>query len=342
MKPKCARIAFLVLLLLLAAACSNGAPAAAPASAPALEAAPEVAATSAPPAATATRQPTPTPTEAPYTVIEGVAYVPDGHWQQKLDIYLPQGPGSFPTVLVISEAGLHSASWSLNSDRGNYSDVTRLQYRSLALALVEMGYAAVIMDFRLVPDFVFPAQLQDAFCALAWLHATAGEYGFDAQRVAALGVLSGADVVALLGAVDDPASYLEGCPYALPETGYLQGVIAYSGSYDNTRDEVNPLHLAAYMGGTLEELPDRHREASALFVVDGSEPPFLLIHSLEDRNVPIAKAQNFAAALEVVGVTVESQWVPGDYTFGYSPRSAPPNNRLELDTVASFLNRIFE
>ncbi len=343
MKLQCTRIALLFLVaLLLATACSSGAPA----SAPALEAAPDVTATSAPPAATPTRQPTPTPTELPYRLIADVPYVPEGHGFQKLDVYLPQGAGPFPTLLVINEAADHAAVWMgfVDYQRLNYSDVTRLSYRDLGGRLAEMGYAVAIMDYRLTPDFVFPAPLEDAFCALAWLHASAADYGFDTQRVAALGVAYGADLAALLGAVDDPAPYLENCPYALPEAGYLQGVITYSAIYYHAEGDIeyDAFLRKREMGGTWLEVPERYREASALYAVNGNEPPFLLIHSLEDLYLPIERAQAFAAALEAVGVTVESLWLPGKFTFGYDRNHAPYLKTLQLDTVEGFLNRIFE
>ncbi len=346
MKPKSSLIAFLLVTIVLATACSSGAASNIPAPETVAIAVPE---TPPPPAATATRAPTPTPTELPFKLIVDVPYVPEGHGSQKLDIYLPQGPGPFPTLLILHNSAEYAAGCAFYSTTvwaNQCRTISRLHYRDHGQHLAAMGYAVVIIDYRVSLDFAFPAPLEDAFCALAWLHANAGDVGFDTQRVAALGVAYGADLAALLGAVDDPASYLEGCPYALPDAGYLQGVITYSAIYYHAEGDMNlvdPSVREYVIGGTWREVPERYREASALYAVDGGEPPFLLIHSLEDLYLPIERAQAFAAALEAAGVTVETLWLPGNTTFGWdSTGHAPFVKKLQLDTVEGFLNRIFE
>jgi acetyl esterase/lipase len=50
----------------------------------------------------------------------------------------------------------------------------------------------------------YPAQVQDAFCALAWIHANAATYGFDTEHIAAIGESAGGYLVAMLGTVEIP------------------------------------------------------------------------------------------------------------------------------------------
>ena len=87
-----------------------------------------------------------------------VPYVPDGHIDQKLDIYLPtSGDGPFPALFMIHQGGGRKeqlAFWG----------------RSFA----ERGYAAISINHRQWPDHRYPADVEDAFCALAWVHAARG------------------------------------------------------------------------------------------------------------------------------------------------------------------------
>ncbi|SEC43974.1 acetyl esterase [Burkholderia sp. WP9] len=54
------------------------------------------------------------------------------------------------------------------------------------------GNCAVLsVDYRLAPEYKFPTAVEDAFDALAWLHAHAAEYGLDAGRLAVGGDSAG-------------------------------------------------------------------------------------------------------------------------------------------------------
>ncbi len=67
-----------------------------------------------------------------------------------------------------------------------------------------------------------------------------------------------------------------------------------------------------------EDLTPEAREFAAglpLYWIDGSEPPFLILHGDADDIVPPAESQAFADILEEQGVTAEFQPVPGASHF---------------------------
>jgi acetyl esterase/lipase len=86
----------------------------------------------------------------------------------------------------------------------------------------------VTPNHRFTPQYIYPAQVQDAFCALAWVHTNADTYGFDTGRIVALGLVSGGNLAAMLGVVDDPPPYIEGCLHELPEENWIQGVATFT------------------------------------------------------------------------------------------------------------------
>ncbi|MBN1179387.1 MAG: alpha/beta hydrolase [Anaerolineae bacterium] len=253
---------------------------------------PEPTATPIPPTPVPTPSPTPT-----LEVIHNVPYVPDGDRLQCLDIYLPAGDGPFPTILGIHGGG------------GDKAELT-----ALARYLAARGYAVLSINHRQYPDVTYPIPAQDAFCALAWTVANAETYGFDLQRIVILGHSAGGTLAALLGVVDDPAPYLAGCPHPWPEGAVPWAVVTFTGIFDYTDTQIPgpslQSYFALYLGGALAEIPDVWDAASPSTWVDGSEPPFLLIHGADDRSVPPAYSEAFAATLAAAGVPAQLVIVP--------------------------------
>jgi acetyl esterase/lipase len=222
----------------------------------------------------------------------------DGDPEQQLDVYLPTSQnGPYPTLLVIHGGG------------GDKRDLAKL-----ALHFVKLDYAVVSINHRTMRQNIYPTQVQDAFCALAWTHANADVYGFDPGRIVALGHSSGGTLAAMLGAVDDPALYLEDCPHSLPEAHWVRGVVPFTGIFDYASAAASSpglrSYINSYLGAEENAAPDTWAEASPMTWIDGSEPPFLLIHGAADKNIDPDQSVDFADVLEQAGVDMELLLIP--------------------------------
>jgi acetyl esterase/lipase len=269
------------------------------------------------PAETPTRAPT--PTGVPFVVATDVSYVDDGQRHHKLDVYLPaDGDGPFPTLLVIHGGG---------RDKRDLAHWAR--------HFAERGYAAIAINYRDVNLFDYPAPVQDAFCALAWTHANADDYGFDARRIVALGHSAGGTSVGMLGTVDDPDLFTEECPYQLPEADWIRGAIPFTGIFDY----VSAVQLSSgrrsrterYLGAELNQAPEIWAEASAATWVDGSEPPFLLVHGAKDGTIELEQSVSFAEILQKAGVDADLLIIPG------ADHSAVVHSEQSFEAVEGFL-----
>ena len=256
------------------------------------------------PPPTETASPSPAASRTPSVKkLRDITYIPDGSHRRNLDIYLPTGvDGPHPTILTIHGGG------------GDKSD-----FGSLATRFVKQGFAVISINHREMPEDKYPAAVQDAFCALAWMQINAGEYNLDPEQFFALGHSSGGTLVASLGTVDNPDIFLGDCPYQLVENLMVRGVVTFTGIFDYPSAAASSSalesYINSYLGVEYSVSPEIWAEASPLNWVDGNEPPFLVIHGAADRNIDPRQSIDFAEAFDAFGVGKQLLIIPdSDHT----------------------------
>ncbi|MCJ7625700.1 MAG: GDSL-type esterase/lipase family protein [Anaerolineaceae bacterium] len=280
---------------------------------------------------TPTATPTATPTN-PSTSIpdetsflpdyQDIPYVPDGSTAQSLDIYLPPGlDGPYPTVFMI---------------HGYEQDKRADTMSTVAQFAIDQGYAAVSIGWRFGEDSGQPFSFQDAFCALAWVHANAEAYGFDTGRIIVFGHSTGALFAELIGLVDEETIFLENCPHQLPARDRVRGVVTFSsgGWIPGSPWFENPLSmsmLARVTGKSPEEVDaitkklfgivsgewdssDQLNDAERAFAqylppywANSGAAPFLLMLGNDDTQVSMIDAELFTSLL--FSARIQAQFV---------------------------------
>jgi len=203
-----------------------------------------------------------------------------------LDVHRAVGRSPAPCVVVI-----HGGSWV----GGNRRDVgTR---RELNDWLARRGYAVASIDYRLAPQFPWPAQRDDLLAAIAFLHAHADGLGIDPARLVLLGRSAGAQMAMA-------AAYRESVPG-------IRGVVAIYGPTDFrlTWDDAalpgnidHRLNLEWFLGGTPQTAPAAYDSASAVTLVTPAAPPTLILHGELDVNVFHRQAELLDRQLGAAGV----------------------------------------
>jgi hypothetical protein len=139
---------------------------------------------------------TPSPPVPAEKVERGVTYCERDGVALQMDVYQPEtGEGARPAVLF-----LHAGAWVMG-DKLNTGGIVDFG------ELLQRGYVVASIDYGLPPDFTFPAQLQNAQCAVRYLRAEAGKHNIDPQRIAVWGASAGGHLAALLGVVDEGAGF---------------------------------------------------------------------------------------------------------------------------------------
>ncbi len=245
---------------------------------------------------------------------------------QTLDVYIPDGGAeSSPAILLIHGGGFVSGA--------------KEQMRPLARLLVREGYVVVATDYRLAPASTYPAHVEDVMCAFAWLHANAVAYGIDPNEVTIWGGSAGGTLSLMIGTLDTPSDYLTNCPYPAPEIAPNAVIAYYPGTDFVSMARADSEILLPYLGSERTENPELWAEASPITHVDGSEPPFLLIHGTEDATVPVIHSTAFADAVNAAGGSAEVLILEGA-EHGFMVRLISEDGREAYQEATAFLERI--
>lgn len=235
------------------------------------------------------------------------------HPRQRLDAYRPraQADGATSPVVVFFYGG----SWQ-GGNRG--------QYLFAAEALASLGFVVIVPDYRVYPEVVFPAFVEDGARAVAWARRHAPELGGDPARLFLMGHSAGAHIAALLAL--DP-QYLDG---AGESTKDLAGFIGLAGPYDF-------LPLESEVLRRIFAPPGRLASTQPINFVRGGEPPALLVTGEEDGIVNPGNTARLAARLRQHGSRVEERRYAGfnHYTLvGYL--AAPVRDERLMRDIARF------
>ena len=117
--------------------------------------------------------------------------------------------------------------WSCSSTAASWQRGNKAIYRFLGSALARRGYVAVIADYRLYPEVLYPEFLDDGARAVRWTKDNMPRFGGDRRRIFVMGHSAGAYIAAML-AID--GRWL--AKVGLAPGAESAGLIGVAGPYD--------------------------------------------------------------------------------------------------------------
>jgi acetyl esterase/lipase len=236
--------------------------------------------------------------------------------RQRFDLYGPvwrEGDPLRPVVVFFYGGGWDSGSRSL--------------YGWAAQALAARGFVVALPDYRIVPQVVFPAFIEDAAAATARVAEVVGQYGGDPARLGVAGHSAGAHL-AMMIALD--RRYMT----AVSRPRLIRAAAGLSGPYEFLPFDV-PASINAF-----GRAPDPTLTQPVTFVRPDA-PPLWLAHGTADDVVHDEDTVILNDRMHAVGGRSEAKLYPGlnhaDTIATFSPlfrKKAPV-----LDDLSAFLHR---
>ena len=202
--------------------------------------------------------------------------------KQALDIYRPDGPGPHPVMVF-----WYGGSWQSGS---------RADYRFVGVEMAKRGFVTVLPDYRKYPAVTYPAFVEDAADAFAWVRRNISEYGGDPSRIIVSGHSAGAHSAVML-ATDQRLLARRGL-----SPSAIRGVIGLAGPYHFTPES---RRLVKAFNG-----PENFPAMQAGNFVDGDEPPMVLLHGSSDVIVNRINIDRLTAALDRTDGCYQTRFYP--------------------------------
>jgi acetyl esterase/lipase len=283
--------------------------------------------------------PSPSPaTSAPATpragVDRGVVYCTNAGVALTMDIYYPSPASATPTPAVLY---VHGGGWEHGSSSLGGINA------AIAQDLTARGMLVAAVNYRLAPQFLWPAQIVDVKCAVRYLRANAKKYGIDSSKIGAWGGSAGGHLVSMLGTAGPDAGFDSG--QYLEQSSSVQAVVDMFGPADLTAGGWGPSATSVVeqvFGAKPGQDNGALSHASPVTYIQSNDPPFLIFHGAKDAVVPVSQSQELAARLQAAGVSATLVTVQ-NAGHGFAPNGGPTSptlNDITQETVDFFGQRL--
>ncbi len=237
-----------------------------------------------------------------------------------IDLYTSQTNSVSPCVIVI-----HGGSWAEGDSK---------QLPDLNSYLANKGYHVAAINYRLAPKYKSPAPVEDVRDVIKYLTTNSDKLKIDTSKFVLLGRSAGGQIALC-------AAYT----YNLPN---IKGVISFYAPADmvwGARIKSNKLVLNTdkvftdYLGGLIDEVPQKYQEAGAVDHANKNSTPTLIIHGAHDAMVAYGHSEHLDKKLEENNVQhyfLNLPWA----THGCDYNINGPSGQITTFAIERFLNSV--
>jgi acetyl esterase/lipase len=216
--------------------------------------------------------------------------------RQRLDVWkMPSTLEEAPVIYYI-----HGGAWTFGDKRQ--------QGRPMLHEFVSRGWVVVAINYRLAPQFPWPAQIEDATRALGWIKTNIVSYGGDPDRVVVAGGSAGGHLGSLLALSSEDTSWRPSEILEVTDWS-VRGALSFYGVLEMLGDEEHWRGLGRALRHLLEhrvvQLPydgndEIYRSLSPLERIRVDSPPFLVVQGTADTLVEVNVARAFVAKFRAI------------------------------------------
>ena len=218
-----------------------------------------------------------------YRNIDGARLALDGH--------VPEGKGPFPAVILV-----HGGGW-VAGDKQQY-----ITY--IFQPLSDASFAWFTINYRLAPQYKFPADAEDVEAAIGWVKANGTRYKLDPNRVALIGESSGGHLVSFVGAQNRKEARVAAVVSMYGIHDFISAAVAWKPLPVEILQLFGIRSVDAESAATLIK-------ASPVVYIAKDMPPFLLIHGSKDEDVPYEQSVEMCDKMKKAGARCDLITVEG-------------------------------
>ncbi len=241
---------------------------------------------------------------------------------RKIDFFLPRKISRDACLLFIHGGGFVGGS--------------KESWHPVAAHFASLGYAAATVSYRLAPDHIYPAQIEDVRLAMQHVKQKAESYGYRPDRIIVVGSSAGGHLCLMLATIgaDDP---LGRTPELLLTDTRPHAVVCYC---PVTTMALERKFVPIFMGGSREDKKEAYAQASPIQRVKGGEPPLLLLQGEEDQTTPLDVVKELHEKWKESGNISVMHTLPGvKHGFGYGVQTEAQKQCLAY--IEQFLQEEF-
>lgn len=218
-----------------------------------------------------------------------------------LDLFTPDSPGPFPTLLMF-----HGGGW-ISGDKQSFHP--EAEY------FVSQGIACACVQYRLAPLHPFPAACDDVLAATKFLRANAKSFQLDQNQLIAFGNSAGGHLGCIAGlqqtdSTGQPAENVNAVITICPITDIRNP--------DQTQFPISMSFLEQFMDCLYSQSPEKYSAASPMTHIHENSPPFLIFHGDHDDIVPVDQSKDLFVHLCQAGIPAELHILEGEgHSFTY-------------------------
>jgi len=208
-------------------------------------------------------------------IYKNLAYA-DLSEKNKLDLYIPVFQKKIiPVILWFHGGGMKKG----DKAQGRLSESLK--------KLSQKGYAVASVNYRLLDEASWPAQLHDAKAAVRWIRASAEVYNFNSEKIGTLGTSAGGNLAMFLGTTGGIKRAEGNIGKNLDFSSSVSAVVELSGSsgYDDGKSKKT------------KKKGKRQKSFGAINFITEDDASFLIIHAEDDRIIPVSQGRGFHQAL---------------------------------------------
>ena len=254
-----------------------------------------------------------------YEVHPNIVYHTANNYEAKLDVYTPaEAAPTSPTPVVVV---IHGGGWIAGSKEERVLEM---------MPYLQMGFAAVNVEYRMAHVSLAPAAVEDCRCALHWVFSNAKKYNFDPNRVVLQGGSAGGHLVLMTGMATAAAGFDKQCwtdednvwsdNPGTDKDPHVAAIVNWFGIADVV-DELHDVNAKGYAVIWLGDQPNSDavaKRVSPITYVNKNNPPIITIHGDKDALVPYEQSVRLHKALNAAGVPNQLVTMPGAGHGGFS------------------------